>query len=134
RRRIGIEEATMRWQKMMVLGALGLALALSAASASAQDPYAAYNSERAYRHFLNSPYSFRTYSALGSGQVWGYETPLEAGRFWRTPGSYHEEISPRGRWSSEVPSRFGGYVVPRAPVGYPPIVVPRYPYPYPFPP
>jgi hypothetical protein len=124
----------MKPLQILTLFALGLALGLSASQASAQDPYAAYNTDRAYRHFLTSPYSFRTYSAPDSVRVWGYDTPLESGRFYRTTGSYYEEISPYGRWSSGIPARTEGYVTRRPIVVYPQVVVPRYPYPYPFPP
>ena len=96
-------------RRLLVLAAL----ALFAAEVRAQDPYTDPTISPAYRHFLTSPYSFRKYSYLGSGRSWGYDTPVESGRFYQTPGYYHEEISPRGRWSYAVPPRVEGYVTPR---------------------
>src|SRR4051794_39126647 len=78
----------------------------------AQNP-ASYNAQRAYQQYLNSPSPVRTYSSYQSGQTWGYKTPLQSGRFWLTPGYYHEEISPSGRQSYTVPQQEGGYVVNR---------------------
>lgn len=100
-----------------------LGVALVAGSASAQDPYGGISP--AYRQFLTSPYSFRTYSYLGSARSWGYDTPFESARFYQTPGYYHEEIAPWGRWSTGVVPGLQGYVVP-GPV-YPPVPVPVYP-------
>jgi hypothetical protein len=102
------------------------AFALFVAGAQAQDPYTDPNISPAYRHFLTSPYSFRTYSHIGSGRSWGYDSPFESSRFYQTPGYYHEEISPHGRWSYEVPSRVEGYVRPRPVVVYPPVFIPAY--------
>ena len=121
----------MRPLPNLVLMAIGLISTLLAARAAAQDPYADYNRERAYRHFLTSPYSFRTYSDLGSGRSWGYDTPVESGRFWQTPGYYHEEVSPYGTWNYEIPPRVEGYIVPRPRVIYSPVLRPALPYPPP---
>ena len=107
-----------------------LTAALLPLPAFGQPPYAEEAVSPAYRHFLTSPYSFRTYSYLGSGHAWGYNTPLESAYFRSTPGYYHEEIGPVGRWSYTVPSRVQGYVVQRAPAEY----VPLWPAPYPYPP
>ena len=98
---------------------------LLAPCASAQDPYADYNAARAYRHFLNSPSSLRTYSSYRAGHVWGYDTPLEAGRFWQTPSYYHERISWSGREVYGVPPAEGGYIVRRPVLVSPPVIVPR---------
>ena len=100
-----------------------MGIALVAGSVSAQDPY--QDLSPAYRHFLTSPYSFRTYSSMGSARSWGYDTPFESGRFEQTPGYYHEEIAPWGRWASGVTPEVHGYVIHR-PV-YPPVFVPVYP-------
>ena len=110
--------------KRQLLAMAGLAMV--AAAAYAQDPYTDPYISPAYRHFLTSPYSFRTYSNLGSARSWGYDTPFESGRFYQSPGYYHEEISPRGRWSYEVPPRIEGYIVPRPVVVYPPVYGPPY--------
>lgn len=101
-----------------------LALAVLAGAASAQSP-ADYNRARAYRHYLNSPSPFKTYTDLQVGRSWGYDTPWESARYWRTPGYYYEEASPRGRWADGVTPRVGGYVVPNLPLHYPPY--PAYP-------
>jgi len=119
----------MKPLRILTLFALGLALGLSASRASAQDSYADYNTQRAYRHFQKSPYSFRTYSSPDSVRVWGYDTPLESGRFYRTTGSYYEEISPNGRWSTGTPAQAGGSVVRHPVLVYPPVLPPRYLYP-----
>jgi hypothetical protein len=118
----------MRSRHIPTLLALAFTATLAASAVSAQDPYADYNRARAYRHYLTSPYSFRTYSDLQSGRTWSYDTPLESGRFWQTPGYYHEEISPTGRWSAAVPPRVEGYVVARPVVIYAPVWNPAYPY------
>ena len=112
-----------------IFAALGAAC-LFAAAAPAQDPYGGDVSP-AYRHFLTSPYSYRTYSYLGSGRAWGYDTPLESGRFYQTPDYYHEEIAPSGRWSYQAPVIVNGYVVRRPLIVYPPVWAAPYPYPPP---
>ena len=111
------------------LSAAVLTAALLPLSAFAQSPYADEAVSPAYRHFLTSPYSFRTYSYLGSGHAWGYNTPLESAYFRSTPGYYHEEIGPSGRWSYTVPSRVQGYVVHRAPADHAPLGPAPYLYP-----
>ena len=116
---------------MRSLTAITLFLAgLCAAPAPAQGPYADYNRDRAYRHFLYSQSPHRTFSSLGTGAAWGYETPFESAYFWRTPGYYREEISPYGRGVYEVPPQEGGYVAPRPLFVYPPPYYPAYPPPY----
>jgi len=124
--------------RRLVPAALGFAVFVTASPVHAQDPYADYNRERAYRQFLNSPYSFRTYSDLQAGRSWRYATPFEFGEVRQTPGYYHEEIGPYGRWSTGVPSRAERFVTPRAPLLYPPVyaptLVPAEPYPAPYPP
>jgi hypothetical protein len=111
-----------------------LALGLLAVPALAQDPIADYNRARAYSHYQNSPYPFRTYSDLIPGRSWGYDTPWQSGRFTQTPGYYREETSPFGRFSTVLPSEVRGLIVPRVPdyvpgsaYGYP---YPRYSDPY----
>ncbi len=82
--------------------ALALAWSLSVASALAQFPLApaapppSYNAQRAYRHFLNSPYSFRTYSGSYPGFTTGSFTPHGYAEYSQGPGYVHEEITPRG--------------------------------------
>jgi hypothetical protein len=116
---------------MRVLSIATTLLLLLASGASAQFPYED-NASRAYRHYLNSPYSMRTYSSLEPGHSWSYTTPLERGRFWETPSYYHERMSPRGREAYGVPPVQGGYIERRPLIVYPPVYVypppPRYPW------
>jgi hypothetical protein len=109
------------------IAAVALALGLQAGRGAAQDPYAEYNRQRAYRHFLTSPSPYRTFSSMQNGQVWGYDTPLESARYWRTPGYYHERITPFGRSSYAVPPRIVGYTVRRPLVIVPLPPPPLYP-------
>lgn len=112
---------------VLIAPAAALVLGLWAGRAEAEDPLAEYNRQRAYRHFLTSPSPYRTYSDLGSGRAWGYDTPLESGRYWQTPGYYHERITPYGRSSYAVPPRVEGYTVRRPLVVVPPPPPPLYP-------
>jgi len=59
-------------------------------------PFYNYNYDRAYRHFLSSPYSFRTFSSLGQGYRVDTVTPFSSASFYREPGYEHQRISPRG--------------------------------------
>ncbi len=104
----------------VVVAAATLTLGLQAGRAAAQDPYAENNRQRAYRHFLTSPSPYRTFSSMQNGRVWGYDTPLESGRYWRTPGYYREEITPYGRSRYALPPRIEGYTVRRPLVIVPP--------------
>ena len=110
-----------------------LAVGLLSATATAQDPASEYNRIRAWQQYQNSTAPVKSISSYRSGAVWGYDTPLESGRFYRTPGYYHEYSSPT-RWESfEVPQLQGGAVIYRPLRVYPPPVVPLYPYPPPPP-
>jgi hypothetical protein len=84
---------------------------LAATPASAQEPYPSYNSYRAYRHFLTSPYSFRTYS----GPIPGYETEAYTpfGYQWHSqpPGYFRQEITPRGFTSYQYVPPARGYII-----------------------
>ena len=79
----------------------------------------------------NSPYTMKSYSALQPGQSWGYQTPLERGRFWQTPGYYREQTFPWGRETYNLPPTLGGYIERRPIYVYPPPV--PYPYAAPYP-
>jgi hypothetical protein len=104
--------------------------ALFTATASAQVPYPSdnYTRDRAYRHFLNSPSPVKTFSSLSQRYEWGYDTPLESGRFYYTTPYYHQRISPRGFESYQTPPQSGGVIEYRPP---PVIYVPAPP-PYPY--
>jgi hypothetical protein len=110
------------------------AAAVMAASAGAQEPYPDYVLPgRLYHYYLTSPYSFRTYSSLGSARAWSYDTPYESGRFYQPPGYYHEEISPAGRWGSGIVPPVEGQITRRPVVVYAPVWPPPYPFPSPPP-
>lgn len=112
---------------LVVVAAWGL----TAPSSPAQDPLAAYNQSRAYKQFLNSPASIRTFSSMQSGWIGGgYDTPIQSARFWLTPGYYHEEISPFGRQTYTIPQQAGVTIVTRPLLILPPPVVVT---PFPFP-
>jgi hypothetical protein len=111
-----------------------LALALAAVwpaglpgGCRAQDgPWADPYPSRAYRQFLTSPYSFRTYSHIGSGYAAEGYTPYGWERLERGPAYRHEEITPYGLrgyrvvpWSRRVVVTPGA-VVPYSPPPWPP--------------
>jgi hypothetical protein len=75
---------------------LTLSLALALAGSAAGQPWPSYSQQRAYRHFLRSPYPTRTFSTSTPGYAarrytpWGYE------EVYRAPGYFRQEIGPRG--------------------------------------
>jgi hypothetical protein len=91
---------------------------------------------RAYRQFLTSPYSYRTYSRISPGYAAEGYTPYGYERFERGPAYRHEEITPYGfegyqvvPWSRHLVVRPGAFVPyppppPLLPYGRP---APRYP-------
>lgn len=94
-----------------LLGAL--LFSLSCGAASAQTPYSDYQRERAYRHFLNSPYSYRTYSALIPPS--GYEVvgPFSYQSYFTPQGYVHQRITPRGFESYTLrPGHESYYITP----------------------
>jgi hypothetical protein len=101
-----------------LLSSLGLtalvAVGMTAAPAGAQYPYVTYNQERAYRHFLNSPYRTRAYYGTTPGFVAETPTPYGYERAWREPGYVRQMISPRGFESYRVdpPVQVEGYLLP----------------------
>ena len=87
-------------------------------------PPVSYNYARAYRHFLNSPYSYRTFSSLSPGYVTSGYTPYGYQWTFVGPGYTQQRITPRG---------FEGYTVTpgsRLDTVSPPVFVPAYPGPY----
>jgi hypothetical protein len=110
-----------------------LALEMVPSHVVAQDYIAEYNRQRAYRQFMLSPSRLRTFSSYQSAQTMGYDSPLESGRFYLSPGYYHEQVSPYGREAYSIPQQLSGTVLVRPAVIYPPPVnIPAYPYaPYP---
>jgi hypothetical protein len=110
--------------RTLMIAAAGLVLAAFAGSARADylDPWGGYALSPGYRHFLNSPSNFRTYSRLSPGYaVEGY-TPYGFERFERGPGYLHQEITPYGFSSYQVVPGSRRIVIP-----------PVFPYPPPLP-
>jgi hypothetical protein len=100
------------------------------ASAPAQGPdYASYNYQRAYRHFLNSPYAFRTFSSLSPGYASAGYTPYGFESTTISPGYERQQIGP-------YPGQYEVYRAPRferrtfvpypPPPFYPPVYPPAY--------
>jgi hypothetical protein len=114
----------------LIAPAAVLALLALAAEAPAQGPdYASYNYQRAYRHFLNSPYSFRTFSSLSPGYASSGYTPYGFESTYLSPGYERQEIGP-------YPGQYRYYRAPRyatrtvipypPPPYYPPVYVNPY--------
>jgi hypothetical protein len=104
---------------------LTLCSMLVASLARAQEPYPSYNAYRAYRHFLTSPYSFRTYSGTIPGYEAGGYTRYGFQWYGQPPGYFRQEITPRGFSSYQfVPPGRGFILTPILPPPYPP---PPYP-------
>ncbi len=113
---------------------LCLSLALTVGALTAPAARAQYGpevpgtwSDPAYRHFLTSPYSYRTYSAYPSGYGERWVTPFGVEGYAVEPGYLHERITPRGYQSfRRVPGYATYRVVPPAygfrfyDPGYPP--------------
>src|SRR5262249_47551651 len=70
---------------------------------------AAYNYDRAYRHFLNSPYNYRTLSSLSRGYWADYPTPYGREGYYREPGYEHQRITPYGFESRGYVPGYGAY-------------------------
>jgi hypothetical protein len=91
-------------------------------------PWTGYydNGDRAYRHFLNSRYSYRTYSASSPGYAVNVATPLSAQGFYTGPGYVHQRITPRGFEGFQAVPSYGGYTI--TPFGAISYSVPGYEY------
>jgi hypothetical protein len=88
-------------------------------------PLPSYNAQRAYRHFLTSPSSFRTYSGSYPGFSVARVTPYGYERFTQGPGYLHAEISPRGFSRHQISLGQEYVVIPyRTPVAVAPPVAP----------
>jgi hypothetical protein len=99
------------------------------AAAPAQEPVPmTYNQARAYRHFLTSPYSYRTYSGTTPGFAVEGFTPFGYEGYARGPGYFQHRITPRGYESYYLaPPETGFRIRPPAFAPYP---MPGYGYPY----
>jgi hypothetical protein len=63
------------------------------------------NFARAYQHFLNSPYSYRTFSSLSPGYVTSGYTPYGYQWTFVDPTYTHQRITPHGfEWYATPPS------------------------------
>lgn len=83
---------------------------------------------RAYQHFLNSPYSYRTYSALTPGRQAVNPIPFGYQSYYVQPGSTHQRITPWGYEGYDVVPGYGGSTV--TPFGYSGYSVPGQTYQY----
>jgi hypothetical protein len=104
------------WSFLVCVSLLVLALAATAAMSQPglMDP--------AYRHFLNSPYSYRAFSALRPGYAETRVTPFGRDSVFVEPSRLHQRITPWGFESYETlpghgrsvldPWGYGGYYVP----------------------
>lgn len=89
-------------------------------------------SSPAYRHFLHSPYSYRTYSALTPGYATERAAPFSYQSSYVDPGYLHQRITPYGFYSySQVPGRGG---ITATPFGSSSYTVPAQVYEYVVPP
>jgi len=66
----------------------------------------------------------KTFSSFSAGRTWGYDAPFESGRFYQSPGYYHERVSPRGHEQYGVPPRVEGVIERRLTTYPPPVVTP----------
>jgi hypothetical protein len=82
------------------------------------------NYARAYQHFLNSPYSYRTFSSLSPGYVTSGYTPYGYQWTYVDPVYTHQRITPRGfEWYNTTPGSRTYTVTP-------PVFMPPYTRPY----
>ena len=125
----------MRQFSLVILGvAVGCG---TPAVASAQPPppggtFPSYNYGRAYRHFLNSPYSYRSFSSLGAGSAGQTWTPFGVQGYYVDPGYEHQRITPYGYERHTTVPGYGGYAA--SPFDYNSYYVPGYAYHYYAPP
>jgi hypothetical protein len=97
-------------------GAAGLGLVLTPDFSYTQAPphepprHADYNYARAYRHFLSSPYSARTFSSFGPGYQVETYYPGASQSHYREPSYEHQRITPRGFEHYEVVPGHGGRI------------------------
>lgn len=117
----------------LVSGAVGLAAVTLAAAQPPLPPppggpFPTYNYERAYRHFQNSPYSYRSFSSLGTGSAGQTWTPFGVQGYYFDPGYENQRITPRGYERYTTVPGYGGYTA--TPFGYSSYYTPGYGYQY----
>jgi hypothetical protein len=123
----------MRSHLVALAGALAFLTWVSAASPAQEPDYASYNYQRAYRHFLNSRYSFRTFSSRSPGYAASGFTPYGYESTYVSPGYEYQQIGPyQGQYQYYRAPRYETRtVIPYAPQPYSP---PAYAKPYYAPP
>lgn len=89
----------------------GLVLLLTALPTHAQAPWVGTMSDPAYRHFLFSPYSYRTFSTASPGYSVGYPIPFGYQSAYVTPSYRNERITPFGYQSYYLQPGHGGSTV-----------------------
>ena len=88
--------------------------------------FPSYNYERAYRHFLNSPYSYRTFSSLGTGSAGQAWTPFGVQGYYVDPSYEHQRVTPYGFERYTTFPGYGGYTA--TPFSYSSYYTPGYGY------
>lgn len=86
--------------------AFGLTSELTAQPPASLDPNS--NFSRAYRHFLNSPYSYRVISAPQPGHYEEVVTPYSRESFYVEPSQFEQRITPYAFESREYVPGYGG--------------------------
>jgi hypothetical protein len=112
----------------LVLGVVGLGLAPARAQEWNGGPVISGNYLRAYRHFLNSPYSYRTFSGSSPGYWTERYTPYGYRSFYVEPGYVHQRITPYGFEGFDWVPGYEAYTT--TPFGPSYHYVPGYGYPY----
>jgi hypothetical protein len=98
---------------VFLLVILGLFPAAALAQGPGFAPYPAPVMDPAYRHFLNSPYSYRAISGPLPGYAETRVSPFGYDSFYVTPGRVHQRITPYGFESEErVPGISGASLSP----------------------
>ena len=86
----------------------GILALVTALPARAQAPWVGTLADPAYRHFLNSPYSYRTFSTASPGYSVGYPIPFGYQSSYVTPSYRNERITPFGYQSYNLSPGYGG--------------------------
>jgi hypothetical protein len=85
------------------------------------DYAAAWNFDRAYHHFMSSPYTLRSYSTTTPGYAMNYYSPFGYQGYYTGPGYINQQITPYGFQSYYGVPAPGGYnVTPYANYSYTP--------------
>jgi hypothetical protein len=115
-------------RSLLVMLSVAVSL-LSTLPARAQAPWVGTLDDPAYRHFLYSPYSYRTFSMFSPGSSASYPIPFGYQSAYVTPGYRNERITPYGYERYSLHPGYGGSTVtPFSGSSYnvPPTVTRRY--------